>query len=184
MIGTSPYSNNTLTAHDLKRIGLALGGQPDGKGWRARCPVQDDQNPSLSLRSGDTVSLLVKCWAGCDPKDILAELRRRGLLDDPAEPRQEQPRTQRLEPPLDARAKVERVLVLCQPIRGTVAERYLRDFRGVDLPSSGDALRFLPAKPPAFPHPAMVAVVTDFADAGRLMDGTIHLLEARWPGQS
>jgi hypothetical protein len=51
------------------------------------CPVPShgkglgDRNPSL--RIGDGASrLLVHCYAGCDPRDVLDVLRRRGLLDD------------------------------------------------------------------------------------------------------
>jgi hypothetical protein len=35
----------------------------------------------LALRDGER-GLIVKCWAGCDSRDILAELRRLGLLGD------------------------------------------------------------------------------------------------------
>jgi integrase len=34
----------------------------------------------LALRDGNR-GLIVKCWAGCDPRDVLAELRRRELND-------------------------------------------------------------------------------------------------------
>ena len=47
----------------------------------ARCPVHDDRNPSLSVADGKT-RLLVKCHAGCDPRDILDALRHRGILDE------------------------------------------------------------------------------------------------------
>jgi putative DNA primase/helicase len=36
---------------------------------------------SLVLRDGDAGRLLVTCWGGCDRHDVLAELRRLGLLD-------------------------------------------------------------------------------------------------------
>ena len=145
MTGASPYSDNALTAHDLKRIGLALGGQPDGKGWRARCPVHDDHDPSLSLRSGDNVPLLVKCWAGCDPRDILAELRRRGLLGDQRgdwKPRPIRPNPRAVEPD---RAKLRYLLGLLRPIEGTLIDAYL-DSRGWSG-HPGHHLRFLPARP-------------------------------------
>ena len=42
----------------------------DGK-WYARCPAHDDKGPSLSVRdTGERV--LVHCFAGCDPEDILS----------------------------------------------------------------------------------------------------------------
>ncbi len=39
--------------------------------WIARCPAHDDRSPSFSIRDvGDRV--LVHCFAGCDPDEILA----------------------------------------------------------------------------------------------------------------
>jgi putative DNA primase/helicase len=51
----------------------------EGRGWRCRCPL--DNGRSLILRDGDGGCVLVTCWGGCDRCDVLAELRRRGLLD-------------------------------------------------------------------------------------------------------
>jgi hypothetical protein len=65
-------------------IARALGGRWSGAWWSCRCPAHDDRSPSLSIRDGDR-RLIVRCWGGCDPRDVLAELRRRGLLDGPAE---------------------------------------------------------------------------------------------------
>ena len=77
------------------RIARVLSGIPtaDG-GFICRCPVsthgsgRGDRRPSLSLRDGHS-RLLVKCFSGCDVRDVLAELRRMDLLqardenDDP-----------------------------------------------------------------------------------------------------
>jgi Toprim domain len=62
------------------RISRALGGRRSGNGYLAPCPVHQDRKPSLSLRDG-TLGLLVHCFAGCDPRHVLAELRHCGLLD-------------------------------------------------------------------------------------------------------
>ena len=63
---------------------MRLGGAQRSAGWwRCRCPVHGSHGPTLALRDGDR-ALSVKCWAGCDPRDVLAELRRLGLLDDGA----------------------------------------------------------------------------------------------------
>jgi putative DNA primase/helicase len=66
-------------------IAAALGGaQCSGGWWRCRCPVHGSHGATLALRDGDR-ALIVKCWAGCDPRTVLAELRRRGLREgDPA----------------------------------------------------------------------------------------------------
>jgi len=69
---------------DIAAIAHALGeAVRDGKGWRCRCPVHGGARSNLSLKPGDAVPLMVKCWSrGCDPRDVLAALRHRGLLDD------------------------------------------------------------------------------------------------------
>ena len=61
-------------------IAAALGdARCEGRGWRCRCPLHGGR--SLVLRDGDAGRVLVTCWTGCDRLDVLAELRRRGLLD-------------------------------------------------------------------------------------------------------
>jgi hypothetical protein len=71
-----------------RAVSQALGGTGNGKGFLCRCPVPShgkgngDRNPSLSVADGDK-GLLVRCFAGCDQRDVLAELRSRGLLGEP-----------------------------------------------------------------------------------------------------
>src|SRR5579883_1516107 len=61
-------------------IAAALGdARREGRGWRCRCPVHG--GGSLALADGASGRLLVRCWAGCDSRAVLAELRRLGLLD-------------------------------------------------------------------------------------------------------
>jgi hypothetical protein len=47
------------------------------------CPAHDDQNPSLSVNQGHT-AVVLRCWAGCDPAEVLAAigLRYTDLYDD------------------------------------------------------------------------------------------------------
>jgi putative DNA primase/helicase len=52
-----------------------------GSWWRSRCPVHGSRGAALALRDGDR-GLVVHCHAGCDRQDILAELRRRRLLNN------------------------------------------------------------------------------------------------------
>lgn len=55
-------------------------------GWVCRCPVSShgrgkgDRNPSLSITDGENRKLLVWCFAGCASREVLHELRARGLL--------------------------------------------------------------------------------------------------------
>ena len=51
----------------------ALGGGWSGYHAMCRCPAHADTTPSLSLRQGDN-DILVHCFAGCDPADVLREL--------------------------------------------------------------------------------------------------------------
>jgi putative DNA primase/helicase len=120
----------------------------------------------LSIRQGEHAPLLT-CHAGCDRRDVLASLRRRGLLETfrrqkaPPAPR---PALRASPPPAD---KIEAILRSTRPIAGTLAESYLRG-RGLEPElASPDALRFLPAKGNYLP--AMVAVVTDIRDASRIL---------------
>jgi putative DNA primase/helicase len=55
----------------------------EGLTWRCRCPLHGGR--SLILRDGDGGRVLATCWGGCDRLDVLAELRRRGLLDGRAD---------------------------------------------------------------------------------------------------
>lgn len=69
---------------DAQSLTLALGGRWRGNSGIARCVCHDDKTPSLSIRDGDIPGrLLFKCFAGCDSRDIVAELRQRGLLVEP-----------------------------------------------------------------------------------------------------
>ena len=45
-----------------------------GDGWKAKCPVHDDRDPSLSIREGSDGRALIKCHAGCQTNDILAAI--------------------------------------------------------------------------------------------------------------
>ena len=51
----------------------ALGGSWSGYTAMCRCPVHADVTPSLSLRQGNS-DILVHCFAGCDPSDVLRAL--------------------------------------------------------------------------------------------------------------
>ncbi|HVC90425.1 MAG TPA: hypothetical protein VND66_07365 [Acidobacteriaceae bacterium] len=40
--------------------------------WLARCPAHPDRSPSLSIAEGKDGRVVIRCWAGCATKDILA----------------------------------------------------------------------------------------------------------------
>jgi hypothetical protein len=133
----------------------------EGRAWRCRCPLHGGR--SLMLHDGDGGRLLLTCWAGCDRLDVLAELRRRGLLDD---------RTGRIHnEPVNAVSQINHLaerngrLALeiwnaGRDVGGTVAARYLAR-RKLVLPEgvSGRAIRFHPACPlGSNRHPTMIGL--------------------------
>jgi putative DNA primase/helicase len=146
-------------------IAAALGdARRDGRGWRCRCPLHNGR--SLSLLDGDGGCILVTCWGGCDRLEVLAELRRRGLLDGRVF---DHPTlTARTSNSLDVARKARALAIWreAQPASGTIVERYLQS-RGIFLDAWPAALRFHPRCPRPRdeagnlrqPLPAMVAIV-------------------------
>ena len=150
-------------------IAVALGdARRDGRGWLCRCPVHSDRTPSLSVMDGDRVPIVVKCFAECASREVPAELQRLGLLDDGADrrdghraDRRPYRAIHRVSTPYKAGGgTIDRILSRCLPVQGTLAEAYLAS-RGLDLPMSGDALRYLPPST-KYIWPTLVSVITDF----------------------
>ena len=52
-----------------------------GDRWQAHCPAHEDSTPSLSITQGHTQDILIKCFAGCEWKDVLSKL---GLYNAPS----------------------------------------------------------------------------------------------------
>jgi hypothetical protein len=146
-----------------REIALALAGRraqrlADGS-FLVPCPVpshgkgRGDHNPSLRIGDGQT-RLLVHCYAGCDPRDVLDELRRRGLLNGaltrgPSPPPRSSPAAAREADKARARFKWAReIWHAARDPRGTLAEAYLRFRRLVlDGDLAGHVLRFHPRCP-------------------------------------
>jgi len=54
-------------------LSLLSGVKQAGRGrWIARCPHHNDRKPSLAITKGDRVPILLHCFAGCDPDQIVA----------------------------------------------------------------------------------------------------------------
>jgi len=158
-----------------EEIAQALGGRKVGGTWMACCPVHDDRTPSLSINSGNDGKVLVHCHAGCDQRDVIAVLRRRGLWETTPKfwngfARKRQDRVSD-EPDANARKRSEAALAIwqvSQPADGTAVAAYLNS-RGLILPASSD-LRFHPGlkHPSGAIWPAMVVLVTDGAEGAPL----------------
>jgi hypothetical protein len=132
---------------NAEMIARARNGKRSGRGWLMCCPAHPDKNPSCTIADGDNGKLLVKCWAGCDARDILAALWQRGFLayNGIAEQSPYQRHTYiEAHPAREWSPQAESIWNAAVPIIGTPAEIYLRG-RGCYIPSCND-LRFLPAR--------------------------------------
>ena len=148
-----------------EKIAIALGdARREGRAWRCRCPLH--RGCSLILRDGDGGRLLVRCWGGCPARDVLAELRRRGLIDYPASDSRLPITRTSLE---NDAARTTRALAIwreAQPIADTIAVRYLAS-RGIMFDTWPTRLRYHAQCPRprddaggmVLPLPAMVALV-------------------------
>src|SRR5262245_32720239 len=86
--GAAATTAAVMTAAEIARALAGPRAQRLSDGcWLVPCPVlshgkgRGDRSPSLRIGDGET-HLLVCCYAGCDHRDVLAELRHRGLLED------------------------------------------------------------------------------------------------------
>jgi putative DNA primase/helicase len=139
-------------------IAAALEGRREGRQWRCRCPIHGGR--SLLIRDGDAGRILVFRHGGCEAGDVLAALRRSGLLGGPSE-NYLLPTTRRNDRP-DEAARTVRALAVwreTRPATGTIVETYLAN-RGLGPPPP-QCLRFHPdcPHPSGRRYPAMVALV-------------------------
>jgi hypothetical protein len=157
-----------MAAEIARRLG---GARREGRNWRCRCPAHGGR--SLMLRDGRG-KLLVKCWAGCDTRDILAELRRHGMLTDRrAEYRPLPAPVVRADDPARRIEIARRIWAAARDARGTPVERYLAG-RGLTLPMP-PSLRYAPSlrRPDGTSGPAMVARVDG-------LDGELRAVHRTW----
>ncbi len=105
-----------------------------GRGWRGKCPVHDDNNPSLSIREGDR-GILVKCWAGCSLEEICEAVGiqvRELFYDTQCAPHQIR-RRQAERQYEKAKYEVARMVNGFQIDAIREAERFLQSARGIDI---------------------------------------------------
>ena len=153
-------------------IARALHGRRVGGTWMACCPAHDDREPSLSVTESRDGALLFYCHAGCDQRQVIEALRRRGLW--PAGSRHATHRRHfknrcvSIEPEVESSKRQAKALAIWQasgPAQGTLTEKYLAS-RGLHL-SFSHGLRFhssLWHYPSGDTWPAMLALVTRGTD--------------------
>jgi hypothetical protein len=118
------------------------------------CPAHEDSSPSLSLRDTGH-GVMVHCFAGCCPGDVYAAIRRKWpellatgqTAPEPVNGSSEYERRQH--------EKAAWLWSQRRSIAGTIAEKYLREARGITCPLA-PTLAFLPSRKPEH-HPAMIA---------------------------
>jgi len=117
-------------------IVTALRGKWHGSYALCHCPAHDDRTPSLSVRQGHR-GLLVHCFAGCEPEDVLREIARLpGGSQPPA------PSIGAYAAP--SRSNPRRLWENGVPVSGTLGARYLiKRHLPIDLPD----IRFHPKCP-------------------------------------
>lgn len=143
-------------------VALALGAaHRSGQWWRCVCPVHGSRtgrSATLALRDGAR-GVIVRCWAGCDPCDVLAELRRRGLAQGRAEHRSAPAKANPDRGDQAARriALARRIWDAALEARGTPVAAYLAGRGSTIAPPS--SLRWAPSlrHPDGITAPAMVA---------------------------
>jgi hypothetical protein len=149
---------------DAGDIARGLGGKQLSPGvYLVRCPVpshgkgRGDRTPSLIVQNG-AHTVLFKCFAGCDVRDILDVLRRRGLVEDRrSERRNRQPAPV---PPFtqDPDPRALEMWLAAAPAPGSLVESYLRH-RGITLPPPPSLRCGTRLHLDRYPMPAMIAAV-------------------------
>jgi hypothetical protein len=65
-------------SHIAGRLGVITdrleGVRRAGNGYAARCPAHKDRSASLSLAEGNNGTVLLHCFAGCEPASVLAAI--------------------------------------------------------------------------------------------------------------
>src|SRR4051794_11016727 len=155
-------------------IAVALGGACRSGAWhRCRCPVHQSGGATLALRDGPR-GLIAHCHADCSRDDVLAELRRLGLLDgkgevtgcapDPAEIERHRAAEER-----DRQRRITEALDFWRhetlPVApGTIVERYWQGRElALPVPPTIRASRSWLCHPEGGSRPVMVALVEHVA---------------------
>ncbi|ODP38818.1 MULTISPECIES: DUF7146 domain-containing protein [Sphingomonas] len=154
------------------RILHSLGGRWRRGGAMCHCPAHDDRTPSLSVRVG-TVSLLFKCFAGCETADVIREIRQRRLAVPADRSRM------RVEPGIPSAGFADQARKIWNesaPLVGTPAALYLA---GRTLDANSSALRYhastpLGRRPAVRFRPALIAAVRQDSSLVAVQRSFIH----------
>jgi hypothetical protein len=117
------------------QLAFSLGARRSGRQYKCRCVAHNDVHPSMIIFDGRD-SVQVRCLAGCEPLDIIAKLRERGLWHGDYVPERSEradvsrEKTFALQREMRMRHLARDIFDDAWPINGTLAEKY---FDGRDL---------------------------------------------------
>lgn len=134
---------------DAAALAHALGATRSGRQWKCKCIAHEDRSPSMIIFDGHQ-SVQVRCLAGCEPIDIIAELRRRGLWERDGGTMQE--RAEQRRPPIVShetamRDRARALFDASMLTIGTPAESYLEDRDIWSVAKEIEDIRFHPGCP-------------------------------------
>ncbi len=149
-----------MSAHEIAHELMARP-LPNRGGWLVLCPVHGDRRPSLSIRDGDDGRLLLKCFSGCDSREILKTLSGMGLLDGLAPVRRPEPQK-----PVNRAKTLNRIWGESIPIEGEgIVAKYMAS-RGIifedwplDLREHPQMAVYADGKKTGQVFPALVAII-------------------------
>jgi hypothetical protein len=153
-----------------EQLAIALGAKRSGKQYKCCCVAHEDRSPSMIIFDGRQ-SVQVRCMAGCEPSDIIAVLKARGLWE--GSERQEplslkvtpsvSHETQKLSDELRMRTLARGIFDSAMPIEGTLAEAYFERRDLLSVACMIDDIRFQPRCPRGpLRQPAVVVAMRHF----------------------
>jgi hypothetical protein len=133
-------------------LALALGAVRSGRQWKCKCVAHEDSNPSMIIFEGRE-QVQVRCMAGCEPADIIAVLRDRGLWDQATshestrEPERRKENDEEKKKEHRMRLLARGIFDQAKPIKGSLAELYFESRELHTVARMIDDIRYHPNCP-------------------------------------
>jgi putative DNA primase/helicase len=143
---------------NAEQLAAALGAKRSGRQFKCRCVAHEDRSPSMIIFDGRN-AVQVRCLAGCEPADIIAVLKSRGLWHGDEQQEQHSQKitsanVSHVSHETRAREQEQRMRVLARcifddarPIEGTLAQRYFESRELWSVARLVDDIRFHPRCP-------------------------------------
>lgn len=146
---------------DAATIAAELEGRKEGGQYRCRCPVHGGR--SLMVKDG-VDRPLVHCFGGCDPREILSELRSLNLYPPPSESQKAARKALRRSEDIE---HARLVVVIAHEAAG-VKDRFGKDYRWARkvLREAGYEVRFVPPDQREWPDQRVEVVAKNTPQEG------------------